>query len=104
MTPSPSGGDVSTPPATQAAGAAPVPLPASAAALPPAVSAEIVRLADAGMGPDALGAKFRLAYKVLNRIVTRERKRRADAWARGGPSLGWAERRAFDGAEIDPEA
>lgn len=72
MTPSPSGGDVSTPPATQAAGAAPVPLPASAAALSPAVSAEILRLHDAGMGVDKLGARFRLAYAVIRRTVARE--------------------------------
>ncbi len=70
----------------------------------PAQAAEILRLADAGMGPDQLGARFRLEYAVIRRIVARERKRRADAWARGGASLGWAERRAFDGAEIDPEA
>ena len=69
LTPSPSGGDVSTPPATQAAGAAPVPLPASAAAFPPAVRAEIVRLHDAGIGPDRLGALFRLEYAVIRRIV-----------------------------------
>ena len=40
--------------------------------LPPGREAEILRLHDAGMGPDKLGARFRLEYAVIRRIVARE--------------------------------
>lgn len=43
----------------------------------PATSAEIVRLHDAGMGIDALGARFRLPYATIAAIVPRGRPRRA---------------------------
>jgi hypothetical protein len=83
LTNSPAGGAVSTPPATLAADVAPVPHRASAAALPPAISAEIIRLHDAGMGVDKIGARFRIPYNAINRIVERERARRtANAAAR----------------------
>jgi hypothetical protein len=49
-------------------------------------------LHDGGMGLDALGARYRQPYAQLARIIETELKRRADAWALDGPSLGWAER------------
>ncbi len=61
------------------------PLPASAAGISPAISAELVRLHDAGMGVDAMGARFRIAYAKIATIVAAEHKRRADAWARDDP-------------------
>lgn len=64
--------------------------------LSPGREAEILRLHDAGMSPDQLGARFRLEYRVIARIVAAERKRRADAWATRGPGLGWPERRPRD--------
>ena len=57
------------------------PLPASAAGISPAISAELVRLHDAGMGVDAIGARFRIAYATIATIVAAEHKRRADALA-----------------------
>ena len=41
--------------------------------------AEILRLHDAGMGVDKLGARFRILYATINRIVAREHARRAAA-------------------------
>lgn len=44
---------------------------------PPQTCAEIVRLAQAGMGVDKLGARFRLPYATIAAIVARERARPA---------------------------
>lgn len=56
----------------------------------PARTAEIVRLHDARMGIDALGARFRLPYAVIRRIVERELARRAaNAGAAAREYEGW---------------
>lgn len=47
--------------------------------LPPGLEAEIVRLHDAAMGIDALGARFRLPYATITAIVARQRPRHAAA-------------------------
>ena len=71
--------------------------------LGPAGESEVLRLHGAGMGIDALGARFRLNYAVIRRIVDRERARRdaaAEAAAREYEGLP-ADRSATSG-EYEP--
>ncbi len=62
----------------------------STAALSPATAAEVLRQHCAGMGLDALGAKFHQPYAQLARVIAAELQRRADAWARD-ERAGWPE-------------
>ena len=68
--------DRSAPPA---AGASSSPAPAATTCdheFGPFARAEIVRLADQGMGLDKLGARYRQPYAHLRRIIQEERARR----------------------------
>ena len=88
-------GGSNPPPATKRAGGTcepGLPAPAAAGSRSPVDPAAALRLHDDGLDLDALGVKFHVPLAHINRLIQTEMKRRADEWAKSGPSLGWPDR------------